>query len=169
MFKPLVFLVIVLFSAPGWAVNKCSGADGKVVFQDAPCPDGSRKLNPTEPSVPKPSAVMSASDVARSFEAQMQQPEVQKRMQMSIEAQKSHARNGRVDATTCGGELPSQPSVGMSESQFLNCTRFAKEWDHLQVNEFETKFGVSRQYVYPHHAPVKFIYVDQGKVTAISR
>jgi hypothetical protein len=24
-------------TAPAWAVNKCTGADGKVVFQDAPC------------------------------------------------------------------------------------------------------------------------------------
>ena len=25
------------FLAPAWAVNKCTGADGKVSFQDAPC------------------------------------------------------------------------------------------------------------------------------------
>ena len=26
------------FLAPAWAVNKCTGPDGKVMFQDAPCP-----------------------------------------------------------------------------------------------------------------------------------
>ncbi|MFT4241206.1 MAG: DUF4124 domain-containing protein [Acidovorax sp.] len=26
------------FLAPAWAINKCTGADGKVSFQDAPCP-----------------------------------------------------------------------------------------------------------------------------------
>ena len=28
--------------APVWAINKCTGADGKVVFQDAPCIQGAR-------------------------------------------------------------------------------------------------------------------------------
>jgi hypothetical protein len=28
--------------SPAWAINKCTGADGKVVFQDAPCTDGGK-------------------------------------------------------------------------------------------------------------------------------
>ena len=35
---PAVFLgAALLAAAPAWAINKCTGADGKVVFQDAPC------------------------------------------------------------------------------------------------------------------------------------
>lgn len=38
MIKPAIFLTAVLFSAaPVWAINKCTGPDGKAVFQDAPC------------------------------------------------------------------------------------------------------------------------------------
>lgn len=31
-------------AAPAWAVNKCTGADGKVAFQDAPCTGKGEKL-----------------------------------------------------------------------------------------------------------------------------
>ena len=37
---PIRYVVCALalgFLAPAWAVNKCTGADGKVSFQDAPC------------------------------------------------------------------------------------------------------------------------------------
>lgn len=38
MIKPAIFMTAVLFSAaPVWAINKCTGPDGKAVFQDAPC------------------------------------------------------------------------------------------------------------------------------------
>jgi hypothetical protein len=32
-----LFALASLATAPAWAVNKCTGADGKVQFQDAPC------------------------------------------------------------------------------------------------------------------------------------
>lgn len=37
MVKHAAILVILLIAAPAWAVNKCKGSDGKVIFQDAPC------------------------------------------------------------------------------------------------------------------------------------
>lgn len=34
----MIAAALIAFSvAPAWAVNKCTGLDGKVVFQDAPC------------------------------------------------------------------------------------------------------------------------------------
>lgn len=35
--KSAILLATVVGVAPAWAVNKCTGADGAVVFQDAPC------------------------------------------------------------------------------------------------------------------------------------
>ena len=35
---------MLAFSAPAWAVNKCTGADGKLTFQDAPCADKGEKI-----------------------------------------------------------------------------------------------------------------------------
>ena len=36
--KKAMFLIAALLVAPAWAVNKCTGADGKVTYQDAACP-----------------------------------------------------------------------------------------------------------------------------------
>lgn len=38
--RTIVFLLSLTALAPAWAVNKCTGSDGKVVFQDAPCAEG---------------------------------------------------------------------------------------------------------------------------------
>lgn len=44
--------------APVWAINKCTGADGKVVFQDAPCVQGAKTeeltVRPASGRAPKP-------------------------------------------------------------------------------------------------------------------
>lgn len=36
----LILTAALLAASPAWAINKCTGPDGKVVFQDAPCADG---------------------------------------------------------------------------------------------------------------------------------
>lgn len=36
--------VLAALCAPAWAVNKCTGANGKAVYQDMPC-DGGEKVN----------------------------------------------------------------------------------------------------------------------------
>lgn len=45
MFKQTIFLTAALLLAPAWAINKCKGADGKVVFQDVPCAGQGEKLD----------------------------------------------------------------------------------------------------------------------------
>jgi hypothetical protein len=40
----LALALAMAATAPAWAVNKCTGADGKVVFQDAPCEGEGEKL-----------------------------------------------------------------------------------------------------------------------------
>ena len=45
MIKPTIFLSAALIAAaPAWAVNKCTGPDGKTVFQDAPCAGKGEKI-----------------------------------------------------------------------------------------------------------------------------
>lgn len=45
MIKPVFFLAATLVSiAPAWAINKCTGPDGKTVFQDAPCAGKGEKI-----------------------------------------------------------------------------------------------------------------------------
>ena len=46
MIKPLIFVGATLLAmAPAWAVNKCTGPDGKVAFQDAPCAGKGEKVD----------------------------------------------------------------------------------------------------------------------------
>ncbi|OGB58422.1 MAG: hypothetical protein A2503_10065 [Burkholderiales bacterium RIFOXYD12_FULL_59_19] len=43
--KPYPLVIVALLAvlcAPAWAINKCTGADGKVAFQDAPCANASK-------------------------------------------------------------------------------------------------------------------------------
>lgn len=37
MSKKAFFLIAALLAAPAWAINKCTGTDGKVVYQDTLC------------------------------------------------------------------------------------------------------------------------------------
>ena len=38
---------------PAWAINKCTDAQGKVSFQDAPCPGEGEKIE-VRPAMPAP-------------------------------------------------------------------------------------------------------------------
>lgn len=41
----ILWAAILLAISPAWAINKCTGADGKVAFQDAPCMGKGETLN----------------------------------------------------------------------------------------------------------------------------
>lgn len=40
----LLLIATLLAASPAWAINKCTGADGKVAFQDAPCAGKGEKI-----------------------------------------------------------------------------------------------------------------------------
>lgn len=51
-------LAALLFSAtPAWAINKCTGSDGRVVYQDAPCAGQGTVLDVRPASGPAPAPV----------------------------------------------------------------------------------------------------------------
>lgn len=56
-----VFLLIALSSLPAAAINKCIGADGKVIYTDETCPTGSKPSGKiTEMPPPRPEDVQRA-------------------------------------------------------------------------------------------------------------
>lgn len=68
MIKPAIFLTAMLLSAaPAWAINKCTGPDGKTVFQDAPCAGKGEKIEvrPASGSAVAPSPVATPAPGAR--------------------------------------------------------------------------------------------------------
>ncbi len=56
----------LLAISPAWAINKCISADGKVVFQDAPCMGQGEKIEvrPASGAAPRPAAAMTAASDA---------------------------------------------------------------------------------------------------------
>lgn len=57
--KVAILTAAILAAAPAWAINKCTGPDGKTVFQDAPCPGKGEQITvkPASGNAPKATAV----------------------------------------------------------------------------------------------------------------
>lgn len=62
MIKHVIVLsaLALLAATPVWAINKCTGADGKVAFQDAPCAGKGEKIEVRPASGAAPKAAASA-------------------------------------------------------------------------------------------------------------
>lgn len=42
--QTVVMLLLAALCAPAWAVNKCTGPDGKMTYQEAKCADGAKTV-----------------------------------------------------------------------------------------------------------------------------
>ncbi len=62
MKRAAFLLTCALAAGPGWAINRCTDASGKVAFQDAPCAGKGEKIEvrPASGAAPKPTAPASA-------------------------------------------------------------------------------------------------------------
>ncbi|MBX9836009.1 MAG: DUF4124 domain-containing protein [Burkholderiaceae bacterium] len=73
MSKKAFFLIAALLAAPAWAINKCTGTDGKVSFQDAPCADGKGEALRIRPASGAASTNSAATSEAQARLAKMKQ------------------------------------------------------------------------------------------------
>ena len=169
MIKPAFFLSAALIAAaPAWAVNKCTGPDGKTVFQDAPCAKSGitvgEDLERKKEQKRETEAALSARNKAENSVTEDIQRRVQAAMRKSDDAL-SEAR------ARCKNGVPEYPSVGMSEAEFRGCTQFGVLFSHENINETETSAGISKQYVYSRggSAGIRFVYTRNGVVSAIQR
>ena len=69
--QAIVIGAMLLAAAPAWAINKCTGADGKVVFQDAPCAGRGEAIDvrPASGHAPKAPPAPAATDAAQATPA----------------------------------------------------------------------------------------------------
>ena len=69
--QAIVISTMLLATSPAWAINKCTGADGKVVFQDAPCAGKGETLDvrPASGHAPKAPPAPVAADAAQATPA----------------------------------------------------------------------------------------------------
>lgn len=67
--KLIVLAILVALSSPGWSINKCTGPDGKVAFQDAACGGKGEKLDVRPAAGAAPTTSTDASAPKRITEA----------------------------------------------------------------------------------------------------
>lgn len=65
MIKQAIVMCALALAFPTWAINKCKGPDGKVVFQDAPCMGQGEKIEvrPASGRAPKAAAAATTADI----------------------------------------------------------------------------------------------------------
>lgn len=90
-----VTVVLAALCTPAWSINKCTGADGRIVFQDAACGGKGEKMNVRpasgDSSTPQNTAVPAANDAekpkteAQRIEAQIVDSQ-RKRRKLELEA-----------------------------------------------------------------------------------
>lgn len=147
MIKLTIYVAALLLSAaPVWAVNKCTGPDGKIAFQDAPCEGRGEKIE-----------VRPASGDGR--------PDWQRRIDDSTEEIK---KGYQAINDACNARGITALAIGMPKDDAL-CVpgwRFPKS-----TNTTSTASGVREQVVFGGFgrldAKRKYLYFGNGKLTAI--
>lgn len=180
-YRAMLWAALWVATGASAQVYKCPDAGGRVVMQQIPCAGPAaapRDAGQTQPVPASQKKVMTPSEISKAFDEQVQSPEIQKRLAIGMGTKEAagwdaRARSREVREAAeerCGtGRVVAEPSVGMTENQFLRCTHFARQWDPRRVHETETALGVSKQYAYPPGAPITYVYVHGGKVTTIQR
>lgn len=170
MSKKAFFLIVALLAAPAWAVNKCTGPDGKVSFQDAPCHKGetvgqelARKQALKEQAAVEQEHGLS--DRQAKVEADLKEWEARKKA-MGFKSSEDKLDEAKAK---CGGNLPALPTIGMKEAQFRQCTTFGILIDPERINETETAAGVTKQFVYSKTSEIRYLYIRNGVVSGIQR
>ncbi len=132
----LAFLVVL---KEAWAVNKCTGPDGKVVYQQTECA-GTGKAQ---------ALVLVPNSSATDHEARQ-------------------AEKLRKARKICGvNVLPLMPEIGWSEDMFLQCSLLGLDNRPDAVNATETAGGETKQYVFRSWGV--YIYTRNGLLTTIQK
>lgn len=138
MFKQTLFLLAALLTVPVWAVNKCTGADGKVSFQDAPCSGGKAETLRIQSSADSSTSKTAAGEAQARLE-KMQRDNVM------AEAVRVH-----------------KPLVGMTISQLQQAMGVA-----TKVNADNYNGTRREQVIYERAQETWFVYTRNGVVDSI--
>ncbi|MBF5004723.1 hypothetical protein [Diaphorobacter caeni] len=119
------------------------------------------------------SSEVSGEDLARSWEAQIRSLEAQTRMQKQTDGVPPAPMELRQPLEKlqkqCGSDFLVHPYIGMSESQFMNCSLLARRWQLLRVDEYSNANGPAKQFVFPEGAPARYVDTERGRVTGVHR
>lgn len=162
----ILVLGAAVIAAPAWAANKCT-IDGRVVYQDQPCPGTGMSV--AEDMANKQAARARAEKAREAAAAKPPPTPVKDEYQLQAEARLREIDEKVATAKAKCSSFPSHPTVGMKEEQFLRCTYFGLAITPERINETETAAGVTKQYVYRTVADIKYLYTRNGVVTGIQR
>ncbi len=137
--RATIWLVAIVGAAPSWAVNKCTGADGAVVFQDAPCAGKGEKL-----TVRPGSGHANASSAASAARTKTEIADIEWR--------------SKVDAAIARGE----PLLGMTRTELDKAMGMP-----TQVNADNYAGKLKDQIIYDRLRQSWYVYTEDGIVTAI--
>lgn len=136
----LIALSVAIWAVtyPAWAVNKCTGPDGKVAFQDAPCADGKgEKLNIRATSA-------TGANVVATGDAQARLDKMKRDNEMA-EAIRTH-----------------KPLVGMTVAQLQEAMGLATKVNANNYNGTQTE-----QVIYERPQETWLVYTRNGVVESI--
>jgi hypothetical protein len=119
LIKPLALVAAALAVSPVWAVNKCTGPDGAVVYQEQAC-GGAAKT-----------------ELVKLPGRQLADYEIRERDAVD-----------KAKLICSMEDIPYYPAVGWEEVRFLNCSRLALIHKPDAVNLTESAGGTSKQFVF---------------------
>lgn len=136
--------LLALLCAPAWAINKCTLADGKVVYQEVPCAGGGTTVNTS-----------GAGKADTSSEGSNYIMKEAARLTSEENAQAAaRARASRVSAAI----LKRQIVIGMTADEAR------QSWgEPSKINASVGTYGRHEQWVYPGS---QYVYVQNGMVTS---
>lgn len=150
--------LLAALCAPVWAINKCTGADGKVAFQDAPCTTGiGGPLAPQSVPAQAPPQVMTPAAIAKELNGQVK---------TTLQKQAEDRSRVKVTWQRAPETEPTLPiiSPGMTSAQVQDLWGAASS-----VNETVTAIGKSEQWVYPRgRYETQYVFILNNVVTSVS-
>lgn len=172
--RTFLLCAALLMAAPAWAVNKCVGPNGQTIFQDAPCPgwgvtvaeDVAHKQAAAAQKRANEEKAAAARKANEDNEREARRSEIHKKVHAAMEANDAVISKARA---ACSGGFADYPVIGMSEHSFQNCTTWGLLTRPDRVNQTETALGISKQFVYPAGREIRYLYVNDGRVSAIQR
>ncbi len=138
VFKSFGLALGLLCSGHALAINKCTGPDGKVAFQDAPCPGKSEVLNIKANTGPSQSSASPAVD----WRAKGAESDRRSQIQAAMERR--------------------EPMVGMTTEQLVQAMG-----NPQKINTGDYQSGSRDQLIYERGGRTFYVYTAGNMVTAV--
>ncbi len=145
MNHPLITAALLAaICAPSWAINKCTGADGKVAFQDAPCSSGKSEALTVRPANGDAGTFANPSPDASQVDWKAKSAQIDARLAIQSAIERREA------------------VIGMTFAQLDQAMGLPN-----RINTGEYKSGSTQQRIYERGQTTWYVYTDGALVTAV--